>query len=170
MARNVRQSTCSRRGRHGSGRSPHSASPVTTQRADAGKESGDGGSPESEASGGCSHHSQGHSVPREEPQQVAEPKGEEAISDVGARWHPHSAPSSEHQRVVSPQSMAIRTQGSSPELDTRTDSPTAAALLDCARRHDTFVRETTHRRRQPLNSTCTEWRKRSVRNGRRRRR
>ena len=47
--------------------------------------------------------------------------------------------------------MNTRTQGSSPERDTRTGSPTAVAVLERARRHHTVARETTHRRRQRLN-------------------
>ena len=47
--------------------------------------------------------------------------------------------------------MDIRRLGTSPTRDTRTDSPSAAVLLERARRQHTVARETTHRRRQRLN-------------------
>ena len=148
MSRSVRPSSRSRRGRHGSGRSPCSASLDTTRRVPAWEESGDAGSPEDEASGtgtsdGNSHHSPGHSVPREEPQRLLEPKREEPLSDTGAHWRLHSARSFEHHRLVSPNSMNIRKQGSCPERDTRAGSPTAVAVLERARRDHQFTRETT---------------------------
>ena len=85
--------------------------------------SDDGGSPESEASDGGSHHSEGHSVPKEEPLQLPTPKGEDTIPDLGVHWHRQPALPSEHQRLVPPHSMDKRRLGTSPTRDTRTDSP-----------------------------------------------
>ena len=47
--------------------------------------------------------------------------------------------------------MDIRRLGTSPTWETRTDSPSAAVLLERVRREHTVARETTHRRRQRLN-------------------
>ena len=143
LSRSVRPSTRPRRGRHGSGQSPRSASLVTTRRADAGKESSDSGCPQSEASGGCSQHSRGRSVPKEEQQKLPTPKVEEAPSDLGARWQRQSAPSSEHQRLVPPRSMGTRRLGASPTPGPRTDSPSVTVLVDRARRRHTVARDTT---------------------------
>ena len=73
------------------------------------------------------------------------------MSDLGAHWHRQSASSPEHQRLAPPQSLDIRRQGSSPARNTRTDSPSAAVLLERARRQHTVAQETTHRRRERLN-------------------
>ena len=119
--------------------------------ADTGQVSDDGGSPESEASGGGSHHSQAHSAPKEAPLRLPTLKGEDFMSDLGVRRHRQPAPPSEHQRLVPPHHMDIRRLGTSPARGTSTDSRSAAVLLERARRQHTVACETTQRRRQRLN-------------------
>ena len=167
MSRSVRPSTRSRRGRHGSGQSPPSASPFTTRRADAGKESSDSGSPGSEASGGCSQHSRGQSVPKEEQQKRSTPKAEEAPSDLGDRWQRQSASSSEHQRLVPPRSMVTRRLGN--ETTAPTLRPSQCFWSVCTG----STRLRVKRRTGVVNAkiyTNAEWTKRSVQSGRWRRR
>ena len=90
-------------------------------------------------------------MPREEPQHLPQPKGVEPLSDSGAHWRRPSAHSSEHHRLVSPNSFNICTQGLSPERDSHAGSPTAVAVLERTRRDHKFARGTTLRRRQRLN-------------------
>ena len=141
----VRQSTRSRRGRQGSGQSSRSASPVTTRRSDAGKESSDSGSSENEASGEGSQHSRGHSVPNGEKPKLPMPRVEEDPSDMGARWQRQSVASSEAQRPVQPHPMGTPRMGTSPTRGPRTDSRSVKVRLEQARRRHTVARETTLR-------------------------
>ena len=94
----------------------------------------------------------------------------EPLSGSGAHWRQHSARTSEHHRLVSPNSINIRKQGSFTERDTRAGCPTAAAVLERARRDYQSARETTLRKRQRFIFDHCRVERRSGRNGRRLRR